>query len=121
MDILIIAKWVYPFNLNWTTEAEYKDLAGAPSVITCMINMFLMAGSAPEDYSPQMIRVVPHQETLALAFLLIAFVMVPLMLCVKPCYLGCCMKQEHHGAAHESEKGVHDSEVNQIEGEALIE
>lgn len=47
MDLLIIAKWVYPFNLNWTTEQEYKDLAGAPSVITCMINMFLMAGKSP--------------------------------------------------------------------------
>lgn len=55
-----------------------------------------------------MIRVVPHQETLALAFLLIAFISVPLMLCVKPCYLGCCVKHEHHD---HKESAIHDSKV----------
>ena len=60
MDILIISKWLYPFNLYWTTEKEYSDLSGAPSVITCMINMFLKIGTAPEDYSPAMIRVLPY-------------------------------------------------------------
>lgn len=118
MDILIISKWLYPFNLNWTTEQEYKDIAGAPSVITCMINMFLQIGTSPLDYSPQMIRVLPQQENVALAFLLTAVVTVPLMLCVKPCYLGCCNKHEaHHEAEHKS-GATHDSH---LEGDKLIE
>lgn len=52
MDILIIAKWIFPFYLTNSTPEEYANLAGAPSIITCMINMFLMAGSPPSDYSP---------------------------------------------------------------------
>lgn len=45
-----------------------------------------------------MIAVIPNQEDIALVFLLIAFVCVPLMLCVKPCAFLCCKKSAHHKA-----------------------
>lgn len=44
MDVLIIAKWVYPFQLMWNNPLEYDDVARSPSIITTMINMFLAAG-----------------------------------------------------------------------------
>ena len=58
MDALIIAKWIFPFNLNWTTQADYTNIARAPSIIQCMINMFLKINVSPSEYDPPYISVI---------------------------------------------------------------
>jgi len=99
MDALIIAKWLYPYQLQWTSQAQYNDVARAPSIITVMINMFLQAGlnpdpkPAPPDFVVYAINIFPNQTTLSVAFVLIIFICVPLMLCVKPCVFLCTHKK----------------------------
>jgi hypothetical protein len=45
MDILIIAKWVYPMNPYSMNSAMFKRINEAPSIITVMINNFLAGGN----------------------------------------------------------------------------
>lgn len=105
MDILIIAKWIYPFQLDWTSYSQYAEVAAAPSVITCMINMFLLHGTPPEEFSPKMISVLNHQTTVGSVFVVIILICVPVMLCVKPCVLNCQHKK--HAKAHQHDQLEH--------------
>jgi V-type H+-transporting ATPase subunit a len=94
MDFLIIAKWCYPYNLQHTSLNQYNEIARAPSIITVMINMFLEPGTNPATQEPiTMINIIGGatslQTNLATAFVLVIFVCVPLMLCVKPCVWRC--------------------------------
>jgi hypothetical protein len=49
MDFLIIAKWVRTMDLNDTSPEMADRVHNAPAIITTMINMFLDAGSEPEN------------------------------------------------------------------------
>mmetsp|Transcript_29765 Transcript_29765/g.28942 ORF Transcript_29765/g.28942 Transcript_29765/m.28942 type:complete len:92 (+) Transcript_29765:1105-1380(+) len=52
MDTLIVGKWLFPFQLEWTQPLEYDNIARSPSIITVMINMFLAPTQNPEDATP---------------------------------------------------------------------
>lgn len=45
MDILIIAKWVYPMNPYSMNLDMFNQINQAPSIITVMINNFLAGGN----------------------------------------------------------------------------
>lgn len=67
-----------------------------------MINMFLLAGQNPEEQVPILqINIINGQTTIALIFLFIVFACVPLMLCVKPCWLSYLHRKEHRIHEHE--------------------
>jgi len=79
MDYMIIGKW--------TTDWVAKKAEGEqpPGVIMCMITMFLNGGNYdhPKD-GDKWSDLVPNQTFLMQNCVIIAFVCVPLMLCVKP-------------------------------------
>lgn len=74
MDVLIIIKW----TTSWIGNTH-----NAPAIIPTMINNFLNGGQQ-ENYlfDPSTQRAISN------TFLIIAFITIPLMLCVKPCYIG---------------------------------
>lgn len=77
MDVLIIVKWL-------TTWSAYPDKRNdAPAIIPSMINNFLNGGT-----QDKYIFDASAQRTISQVFLIIAFITVPVMLCVKPCYIG---------------------------------
>ena len=45
MDVLIIAKWLYPMNPYSMNTEMFTRINSAPSVITVMINNFLAGGN----------------------------------------------------------------------------
>lgn len=45
MDVLIIAKWLYPMNPYSENEFMQFRINSAPSIITVMINNFLAGGN----------------------------------------------------------------------------
>lgn len=69
-----------------------------------MIDIFLSgAGNTKEDEAtkqtlPKYLYVIDGQKGISIAFVLIAFVCIPLMLCVKPFVLRSQMKNHGHGA-----------------------
>jgi len=77
MDFLIIAKWL----------TNYDSMVGAtpPSIITCMITMFLNFGKA--DPSDAETLVIENQTLVMRICLILGFITVPFMLYVKPIYL----------------------------------
>lgn len=100
-----------------------KSLSGAPSVITTMINIFLKSADTDQNISYE---VIPGQGAISLALLAIAFISVPLMLCVKPCWL---LRAHKHHAAHDmnhsperSSSAASDKHTSgQIESSSLLE
>lgn len=119
MDLLIILKWVKHF--------EYA--AVAPPIIPTMINNFLNMGGQPTaHYSPDPKGINPPvkdfpmyiydpstQQAVSQVFLLIAFICVPLMLCVKPCVMGRQAGKDHHhdvhhGEDHEEQRFLQDNQ-----------
>jgi V-type H+-transporting ATPase subunit a len=90
MDTLIVAKWIFNVDIDaiealspLATDPGALPLSGSPSVITTMINIFLKTATTDTDVSYELMR---GQRTISLICLLIAFVSVPIMLCVKPCW-----------------------------------
>lgn len=82
MDLLIIIKWLRPMDLHDNLNAYNNDQVHyAPAIITTMINMFLEAGSDPANPNTLLFS---GQTTIAVIFVLVAFVCVPVMLLVKP-------------------------------------
>lgn len=126
MDTLIIGKWLSHVNYDALEELPYMeiysnpkndtegiaakafydaynhDLSGAPSVITTMINIFL----AGADTGPASYTVIPGQKAISLILLLVAFISVPLMLCVKPCWLNRASARhaDPHAVEHNPER-----------------
>lgn len=85
MDFLIVFKWLKP----WTPEsAEF-----APSIITTMINIPLKLGHTTEGSGGEPLwgdsYETTSQNTVQLAFLLVALFCVPLMLLPKPLIIKC--------------------------------
>ena len=107
MDALIIAKWVNRVDIGlierMNTPAGDHVLSGAPSVITTMINIFL--GVAETDTAVSY-EIIPAQRTISLTLLVIALISVPLMLCVKPCWLNRASAHhaDHHAVSHNPER-----------------
>jgi len=101
MDVLIIVKWL----TDWPARGGRPE---APSIIPTMINNFLNLGEQKmyifEDGSTQ--------KAISIAFLVIAFITVPIMLCVKPCYIGNQHKK------HDQEQM--NPSISNEENEALI-
>lgn len=113
MDVLIIGKWL----IDWTkvdvkhtvdgVTTEYTGRNAAPPVIPTMINNFLNGGE--QDiyiFDPA------TQKAVSQSFIIIAFICIPLMLCVKPCYIG----RQHKAHAHEDHRApsVVDPEHEQL-------
>ena len=116
MDILIIAKWVEPkdiegyyFDPNAQVPAPaydgndpYNKMHYTPAIITTMIDIFLAgASNKAEDATGKEYTkynyVMEGQQGASIALLLIALVCVPTMLCVKPLILRSQLKNHGHG------------------------
>lgn len=91
MDALIIGKWLTPMDMETNyaigTE-EYNATRYAPSVITTMIDMFLNPGSNLDSNGDiKFFYVYEGQATTGSILILVAFICVPVMLFVKPCWI----------------------------------
>lgn len=125
MDILIILKWIYPLNAYSTNEApctdgEFNDcgpvltLRNCPAIIGTMINNFLKQGTNDVYF-------ISGQKPITNFCTIMVFLSVPLMLCVKPCVLGCCLKKKEghdferidagHGESHNEEADARENHV----------
>lgn len=126
MDVLIIGKWL----VDWENvhikkvidgvETKFDGRNAAPAVIPTMINNFLNGGEQ-EIY----IFNETTQKSISQIFLIIAFICIPLMLCVKPCYIGRQHKAHAHAGDHrapsvvdpENEKLVAETGSKDVEKE----
>jgi len=118
MDALIIAKWVEPKDVEgyYVPDTDkYNEIHLSPPIITTMIDMFLAGASnkAPNK-DPNLDDVTKYhyvmgsaQQPLSIAFILIAFICVPLMLCVKPFAL----KNAHANHGHGPNVHVHSESI----------
>lgn len=97
MDVLIIAKWIFTVDLDATDKTSMDNIHNSPAIITTMINIYLNGAENKEGGY----YVVSGQKAISLILLLIAFITVPIMLFVKPCYLS----KKHSGShAHGHQK-----------------
>jgi V-type H+-transporting ATPase subunit a len=78
MDLMIIVKWNTDFS-----GIEYS----APSIITAMIDMCLGMGKSSTNEAP-LFGTAEYQQKIMLTLIEVVLVCVPMMLCVKPLYLG---------------------------------
>lgn len=113
MDILILAKWVEPKDVEGyylaTTKLdsdptkEFNKMHNSPAIITTMIDIFLAGADNKQVDSITGVEYVKYnylfegQANASVALLLIAFVCVPLMLCVKPFWMRHQMNSHGHG------------------------
>jgi V-type H+-transporting ATPase subunit a len=102
MDLLIVGKWLTPVDVNILAlpgSTEYDALNLSPSIITTMIDIFLAFGSNESTENgvttTSYLYVINNQQIISLCCLAIAFITVPLMLCVKPCILNSGHKDIH--------------------------
>jgi len=113
MDVLIIIKWLH----TWEDKANPHGRDDAPAIIPTMINNFLNGGVQTKYiFDPA------AQRGISNIFILIAFITVPVMLCVKPCYIG-----RQHKAIHVEEQkqpsiiDVEKQALNPVESTKNIE
>lgn len=108
MDLLIIVKWLTPWQVPCQQTGSRYDSSQAPSIITIMIAMFLKGG-AIEPTSTWVVGSDTSggqpQTTASIALVLIFLICIPIMLLVKPLYLKFTMKphedhEEHHDEHH---------------------
>ena len=93
MDFMIIGKWL----TDW--DEQHKLGKQPPGVIMAMIVMFLSGGVYDKvENGDQWGDLIPNQTLMMNWGVLLAFICVPLMLLVKPCYYS----RSHH-AVHDSE------------------
>lgn len=105
MDLLIVAKWLYPKNIeanfsHETDKANFNIVNKAPAIITTMIDMFLKTGDnhvmingkEEEGYY----YLIPGQRAIGIVLLIIAFASVPTMLYVKPLVLKRRIEADKH-------------------------
>mmetsp|Transcript_14559 Transcript_14559/g.14187 ORF Transcript_14559/g.14187 Transcript_14559/m.14187 type:complete len:177 (+) Transcript_14559:1680-2210(+) len=121
MDVMIIGKWLQPYQLQWTTQSEYNNVSRAPNIISVMINMFLAIGKNPEDpadgepiqYNNIFGGASSTQTTISIVFVLIMFICVPLMLCVKPIVFCCSHEEEKPAQVHEEKEDIEHAFLNE--------
>jgi V-type H+-transporting ATPase subunit a len=118
MDVLIIAKWLYPMNPYSENLAMQFRINSAPSIITVMINNFLAGGNQPfvENNGTTIdVYFFNGQKQISEMLIVIVFICVPLMLCVKPCAMLCCKygvpHDEHAQEFERLEPGEEGSEI----------
>jgi V-type H+-transporting ATPase subunit a len=109
MDYMIIGKWL----TNWDAVLVDENKQ-PPGVIMAMIVMFLSGGVYDKvDNGPQWGDFVPAQTESMQFCVIIAFLCVPLMLCVKPFYYS----RAH--AVHED--NYQKDEANPLEGMTVVQ
>ena len=84
MDYMIIIKWLTNFE-----GVEYS----APSIISNMIDMCLGMGKPSTNAAP-LFSTAEKQTKIMVTLMEIVLVCIPMMLCIKPLYLG--FTQKHH-------------------------
>ena len=89
MDLMVIKKWT----------TDYSDDTGkAPAIINAMLDM-AMSGGVPSNPGETPLfgdtSSYADQTKLMNILMLVVLVCVPLMLCVKPCYLNCQLKKKN--------------------------
>lgn len=110
MDILIIGKWLTTKDLN--NPADNETIHRSPAIITTMINIFLNGGAPGDDFDNVF---GDKQATASIILVLIVIICVPIMLCVKPCYLS-----RQHSKNPTEHKHLSLEEVEQVpEGKQL--
>jgi V-type H+-transporting ATPase subunit a len=100
MDVLIIAKWltpkdieinhVDPHDFGKDPNNPYNVIHYSPSIITTMIDIFLGGASNLDANKAVKYNYVVGGDTqgsLSIAFVLIAILSVPVLLCVRPLYV----------------------------------
>ena len=111
MDILIIGKWLTYRNLDAPpSQYEYDRVHRAPAIITTMINIFLNGGDPGDGADPVY---GDHQWLISIILVLVVVVCVPIMLCVKPCYLS---RQHSHNPTEHKHLALDDTHDNVVEG-----
>ena len=113
MDILIIAKWAEPKNIENITLSDcpatqelynkYNEVHRSPAIINTMIDIFLNGASnklkseirCPGVTSDEYNYVLQGQAGMSIVFLLIALVCVPTMLIIKPMILKRRLAEHH--------------------------
>ena len=87
MDLMVIVKWTTDYS---------DDTSKAPAIINAMLNMAMNGGqpSAPHE-TPLFGDKSSYDDQIALMNMLMLTVVicVPLMLCVKPCYIQFCKRK----------------------------
>ena len=97
MDLMVI--------LKWTTDYS-DDTSKAPAIINTMLNMAMNGGQPSNPHeSPIFGDKSSYDDQIALMNMLMMIVMIciPLMLCVKPCYIQCCSGKHGKQVEHEDE------------------
>ena len=93
MDLMVVVKWTTDYS---------DDTSKAPAIINTMLNMAMNGGKPTNPHeSPLFGDTSSYDDQTKLMNLLMLIVMlcIPLMLCVKPCYLQFCAKKDApHGA-----------------------
>jgi V-type H+-transporting ATPase subunit a len=114
MDLLVIVKWLTPWEVPCTQSGARLDSSSAPSIITIMIAMFLKGGAITpgETWLIGTETTGYPQEIASIVLVLIFLCMIPLMLLVKPLYLKFTMKphDDHHDEHHDGFQAVNTSE-----------
>jgi V-type H+-transporting ATPase subunit a len=104
MDLMIICKWL----IDWQ---NFPGGAGnPPSIVSQMIDMMLKGGALTA--SPLMANQIAIMQYL----LICAAVAVPVMLCVRPCYIGCNRKSKKphsEGDFHKVENTPINTAINE--------
>jgi V-type H+-transporting ATPase subunit a len=105
---------------NGTQMAMCKGTAGAPVLLNEMIFMVLPGGVPNNLY--------PHQSVTQTTLVVIAIIMIPIMMCLKPCYskppawcfsiFGCCPRCQELGGA--PVKVHHHAQEEDSESERFI-
>ena len=105
MDVLIIAKWLYPMNPYSMNTEMFTRINQAPSVITVMINNFLAGGNQEFIVGDPSTNVFffKGQKQISEMLIVIVFICVPIMLCTKPCVMMWCKKPHEEGHGHAGE------------------
>ena len=85
MDLMVIVKWTTDYS---------EDTSKAPAIINAMLNMAMNGGSPSNPHeSPLFGDKSSYDDQIKLmnTLMLVVLICIPLMLCVKPCYLNCTM------------------------------
>ena len=104
MDLMVV--------LKWTTDYS-DDTSKAPAIINTMLNMAMNGGQPSNPHeSPLFGDKTSYDDQIALMNLLMMIVLicVPLMLCVKPCYIQFCKSKP-------AKKGAVDPEDEFVGGD----
>lgn len=106
MDLLIVIKWLYPMNPYSMYPPMQNKINQCPSIITIMINNFLLMGKQPfalPDGTEKEVYLFDGQRAVSETLVVLVIICMPIMLFVKPCSACFCPEAagmpeyaEHH-------------------------